>query len=239
MQKEERTGVPGDDSERRADLRLAGRGSLLAGVAFSVQPLSVGLLSGGGYIEDMRDPLNVDRWWWVGVIAGAEFFAVGIGVLVLVTALRRTWPRCVLSDVAGAAGLLTGYAFLALAATYLVSHSWWAMPDAALYTDDADSRGAVAAGLGFLGLVFVAGACLATVVWAAGVVRLTGRAGDVGRGTTITVGVMAGLIGLGTLAQMAIPFAALHIVVWLTLGVRLSRTRIVPPQVRRGAQSLV
>jgi hypothetical protein len=41
------------------------------------------------------------------------------------------------------------------------------------------------------------------------------------------------------MAQMAIPFAVLHVVLWLTLGVRLSRTEVVPPQVRRGAQSRV
>jgi hypothetical protein len=137
VHEEYRTG-PWEDDGRRSELRLAGRGGLLAGVAFLVQPLSVGLLSGGGYVEDMRDPLEVDRWWWVGVVAAVEFCAVGVGVLVLVTALRRTWPRGGLADVCGAAGSLTGYAFLALAATYLVSHSWWAMPDVALYSDDAE-----------------------------------------------------------------------------------------------------
>jgi hypothetical protein len=227
------------DADRSVELRRAGRGALLAGLAFLVQPLSVGLLSGGGYVEDMRDPLQVDSWWWVGIITGAQFLAVGIGVLILTTSLRQTWPRSGLADVAGAAGLLTAYAFLGLAATYLVSHSWWAMPDVALYTDDAEVRGAVAAALAYLGLVFVALACLGTVVWTAGVVRHTGRVGDVGRGTTITVGIAGALIGLGVLAQMAIPFAVLHVVLWLTLGVRLSRTSVVPPRVHRGAQSLV
>ena len=130
-----RTGVV---DSHRCGLRVAGWAAIVAALAFLVQPLSVGLLSGGGYVEDMRDPLEVDRCWWVGVVAAVEFFAIGVGVLILVTALRRTWPRRGLADLSGVAGQLTGYAFLALAATYLVSHSWWAMPDVALYTDDAD-----------------------------------------------------------------------------------------------------
>jgi hypothetical protein len=197
------------------------------------------VLGGGSYQEDMRDPLRVDSWWWVGVVAGVEFLAVGVGVLVLVTALARTWPSSAVADVARIAGVTCGVAFLALAATYLVSHSWWAMPDTADYSSEAEVRGAIGAALAYVGLIFVALACLGTAVWAVGVVVLSRRLGHLGRVSALTVGVIAAIIGLGTLAQMAIPFAVLHIVLWLTLGVRLVRTPILPPPLRRTRESVM
>jgi hypothetical protein len=173
------------------------------------------------------------------VVAGVEFLAVGVGVLVLVTALARTWPSSTVADVARIAGVTCGVAFLALAATYLVSHSWWAMPDTATYSSDPEIRGAIGAALAYVGLAFVALACLGTVVWAVGVVVLSRRQGQLGRASALTVGVAAALIGIGTLAQMAIPFAVLHIVLWLTVGIRLVRTPILPPPLRPTRESMV
>jgi hypothetical protein len=187
----------------------------------------------------MRDPLRVDSWWWVGVVAGVEFLAVGVGVLILVTSLARTWPNSGLADMSKSAGLVCGAAFLGLAATYLVSHSWWSMPDTATYSGAAEIRGAIGAALAYVGLIFVALACLGTVVWAVGVVVLSRRLGDLGRASSLTVGVVAALIGIGALAQMAIPFAVLHIVIWLTVGIRLVRTPILPPPLRPTPQSVM
>jgi hypothetical protein len=187
----------------------------------------------------MRDPLRVDSWWWVGVVAGVEFLAVGVGVLIMVTSLARTWPSSGFADLSKSAGVICGASFVALAATYLVSHSWWAMPDTAMYSSEAEIRGAIGAALAYVGLIFVALACLSTAVWAVGVVVLSRRLGHLGRASAVTVGVAATLIGMGTLAQMAIPFAVLHVVLWLTLGIRLVRTPILPPPLRPTRESMV
>ncbi|HSJ21940.1 MAG TPA: hypothetical protein VK964_15320 [Nocardioidaceae bacterium] len=222
--------IPSDhvEADTSVSLRPAGWAGVVAASAFLVQPLSVAFLPFD--LQEIHDPVELTSYWWAGSLQAAQFLLIALAVLVMVTQLRRTWPRSALGDVAVVAGAVTAAAFLLEAALSAATYSRWLMMETVSFSDDPTVRGAVLFSTYVVGYSFLGAASLATAVWLVGVVFLGRRRAYVGLAMSVILLALAMLLVVGTVTGFAIPTAILHVVAWAVLGVRLLRISSLPLQ---------
>lgn len=212
-----------DDSERvsnRGRYRLAGWASVVAALAFLVQPVSVAFLPFD--LESMRDPVELSRYWWAGALQSLEFAVMAGAVLLLVTAVQHAappaWPGAM-----PVLGAVTVVGFVLQSALSAATYSWWLMQDATSVSPDPEARSAILFGTFVVGYAFLGAANLGTAGWLVTLVLTLRRAGMAGRLLTLfSVGV-AVLLVLGTVTGFTIPTVLLHLPLWVVLAVTFLR----------------
>jgi hypothetical protein len=207
----------------RCGLRVAGWAAIVAALAFLVQPLSVGFLPFD--LEEMRDPVELSRYWWAGTLQAAEFAVIAVSVLVLVAALRPVWVESAWGRATWVLGLASGMGFLLQAALSAATYSWWLMQDASSFTPDPEARSAVLFGTFVAGYTFLGLANLASAGWLMGLAASGRRSGLIGAAFAAFAVFVAAILTVGTLTGFTIPAVVIHLPLWLALGVKLLRSR--------------
>ncbi len=205
--------------------RRAGWAAIAAGLAFLVQPVSVGFLPFD--LEEVHDPVELSRYWWAGTLQAIEFTVIAVAVLVLVVSLRSVeqQQRSDWGQVTWVLGMASAAGFLLQAALSAASYSWWLMQDASAFTADPEVRSTILFGTFVAGYTFLGMANLASAGWIIGLVaagRRTGLDGAVFAGFAVLV---ATALAVGTLTGFTIPTVIAHLPFWLVLGVKLLRAR--------------
>jgi hypothetical protein len=203
--------------------RVAGWAAIVAALAFLVQPLSVGFLPFD--LEEMRDPVELSRYWWAGTLQAAEFTVIAVSILVCVAALQPVWVESAWGRATWILGLASGLAFLLQAALSAATYSWWLMQDAASFTPDSEARSAILFGTFVVGYTFLGLANLASAGWIMGLAASGRRSGLIGAAFAGFMLVAAAILTVGTLTGFTIPTVVIHLPLWLALGVKLLRAR--------------
>ena len=219
------SGAPAPVEDRRGQ-RRAGWAAVAAAVAFLVQPLSVGFLPFN--LEEVRDPVELSRYWWAGTLQAVEFTVVALAVLVLVSALRPLWHDGPGGGVTYLLGCISGGAFLLQASLSAATYSWWLMQDASEFSPDPQVRSAILFGTFVAGYAFLGLANLASAGWIIGLVISGRHRGWLGVPFSVFALAVAALLAVGTLLGFAIPTVIVHLLFWIMLGVKLLRSAPAP-----------